>query len=111
VENAQMLKGLLPLVSLAVLEDGDGYGYEIVTRLRAAGLDTVGDASVYGTLQRLYESGFLSSYMVTSEVGPARRYFSLTAAGAAELKLGREVWQHFQSVVSGLLNPGQAGVL
>ena len=104
-----MLKGLLPLVSLAVLEDGDGYGYEIVTRLRAAGLTTVGDASVYGTLQRLYESGLLSSYMVTSEVGPARRYFSLTTAGAAELKDGREIWEQFHSVVSALLTTDQAG--
>lgn len=103
-----MLKGLLPLVSLAVLEDGDGYGYEIVTRLRADGLDTVGDASVYGTLQRLYESGLLSSYIVTSEVGPDRRYYSLTAAGAAELKEGREVWQQFQQAVSALLAQGAA---
>lgn len=104
-----MLKGLLPLVSLAVLEGGDGYGYEIVTRLRAAGLNTVGDASVYGTLQRLYESGLLSSYMVTSDVGPARRYFSLTTSGAAELKEGREVWEHFHNAVSALLNPDPAG--
>jgi PadR family transcriptional regulator PadR len=101
-----MLKGLLPLVSLAVLEEGDGYGYEIVTRLRAAGLETVGDASVYGTLQRLYEAGLLSSYIVNSNSGPARRYYSLTVPGAGELKEGREVWQQFQTVVSRLLDPG-----
>jgi hypothetical protein len=31
---------------LAVVDDEDGYGYDVVRRLRAGGLDDVGDASV-----------------------------------------------------------------
>jgi hypothetical protein len=45
-----------------------------VRRLRVAGLEDVGDASVYGTLRRLYTGGHLTSYVVPSEEGPHRKY-------------------------------------
>src|SRR5712691_7136050 len=66
---------------LAVLADADSYGYDVVRRLRENGLDHVGDASVYGTLRRLYQAGALSSYVVPSEEGPHRKYYSLTPSG------------------------------
>ena len=53
--NTQLLKGVLDLAVLAVVDREDGYGYDVVRRLRAGGLDGVGDASVYGTLRRLYD--------------------------------------------------------
>ena len=63
---------------LAVVEEEDGYGYDVVRRLRAAGFDDVGDASVYGTLRRLYAAGLLASYVVPSESGPHRKYYGIT---------------------------------
>jgi hypothetical protein len=42
--------------------------------LRDAGLGDVGDASVYGTLRRLYAAGALSTYVVPSDGGPYRKY-------------------------------------
>jgi PadR family transcriptional regulator PadR len=61
MDTSQLLKGVLDLAVLAVLDRGDGYGYEVVRGLRAAGLHEVGDASVYGTLRRLYNAGLLTS--------------------------------------------------
>lgn len=103
MDASQLLKGLLPVMALAACEANDAYGYEVLHRLRDGGLTSVGDASVYGTLQRLYESGLLSSYLVTSESGPPRKYYSLTTHGRAELKSGREQWEHFQEIVTSLL--------
>ena len=54
----------------------------MLRRLRAGGLADVGDASVYGTLRRLYRGGALTSYVVPSEEGPHRRYYGITDAGA-----------------------------
>ena len=54
MDTTQLVKGVLDLAVLAVVADEDGYGYDVVRRLRAAGLEDVGDASVYGTLRRLY---------------------------------------------------------
>ena len=63
MDTTQLVKGVLDLAVLAVVADEDGYGYDIVRRLRAAGLEDVGDASVYGTLRRLYAAGALTSWL------------------------------------------------
>ena len=76
MDTSQLLKGVLDLAVLAVLDKEDGYGYEVVRALRAAGLTEVGDASVYGTLRRLYGAGLLTSYVVPSEEGPHRKYYA-----------------------------------
>ncbi|HCB05307.1 MAG TPA: PadR family transcriptional regulator, partial [Nocardioides bacterium] len=54
MDTTQLLKGVLDVAVLAVVEDEDGYGYDVLRRLRTGGLTEVGDASVYGTLRRLY---------------------------------------------------------
>src|SRR5882672_3179922 len=107
MDTSQLLKGVLPTTALAVIAAGDTYGYQVLHRLRSAGLETVGDASVYGTLQRLYDTGLLSSYMAPSDAGPSRRYYAISAQGHAALKQGQERWAQFEAVVSGLLEPQQ----
>ena len=79
MDATQLLKGVLDVAVLAVVEDEDGYGYDVVRRLRASGLEEVGDASVYGTLRRLYTAGALTSYVVPSEEGPHRKYYGINA--------------------------------
>ncbi|MEU4693372.1 PadR family transcriptional regulator [Actinoplanes sp. NPDC023714] len=103
MDRSQLLKGVLDLAVLGVLKDADGYGYDILRRLRAAGLEDVGDASVYGTLRRLYNSGFLTSYVVASEEGPHRKYYSINELGYGELRQSSKVWQDFSSIMDGLL--------
>ena len=104
MDTTQLLKGVLDLAVLAVLSDEDGYGYDIQRRLRAAGLDEVGDASVYGTLRRLFQAGFLSAYVVPSEEGPHRKYYALTAAGRDQLQRSGKVWRAFASTMDTLLD-------
>ena len=104
MDTTQLLKGVLDVAVLAVLDDEDGYGYDILRRLRARGLDDVGDASVYGTLRRLYGAGALTSYVVPSESGPHRKYYGITPTGRAQLKRQRDDWDHFSTTVGNLLN-------
>ena len=82
---------------LATVAVEDGYGYDVVRRLRDGGLDDVGDASVYGTLRRLYTAGALTSYVVPSESGPHRKYYGINAEGRALLKTQRDDWDHFRA--------------
>jgi PadR family transcriptional regulator PadR len=103
MDTSQMLKGALDLAVLAVLAESDGYGYDIVRRLRDAGLGEVGDASVYGTLRRLFRAGSLSSYVVPSDEGPYRKYYALTPAGRDALDAGAKAWRHFATVLDDLL--------
>jgi PadR family transcriptional regulator PadR len=104
MDSTQLLKGVLDLAVLAVLRDSDGYGYDIVRRLRAAGLDEVGDASVYGTLRRLFQAGSLTTYVVPSEEGPHRKYYALNKAGRSQLELSSKLWSEFAQSMDGLLS-------
>jgi PadR family transcriptional regulator PadR len=104
MDTTQLLKGVLDVAVLAVIRDDDGYGYDIVRRLRAAGIVDVGDASVYGTLRRLYSAGMLSSYVVPSEGGPHRKYYGINAQGSSMLEAHTKDWKQFAGIMSELLS-------
>jgi PadR family transcriptional regulator PadR len=104
VDTTQLLKGVLDLAVLAVLQHDDGYGYDIMRRLRVAGLDDVGDASVYGTLRRLFHAGYLTTYVVPSEEGPHRKYYALNAAGRDQLQHAGKTWRAFATTMDTLLD-------
>ncbi|QIK63075.1 PadR family transcriptional regulator [Leucobacter viscericola] len=104
MDTTQLLKGVLDAAVLAVISQEDGYGYDVVRRLRAAGLDHVGDASVYGTLRRLFTAGSLSAYVVASDGGPNRKYYAITPQGHEVLAEQRLAWATFSRSLSLLLN-------
>jgi len=106
MDASQLLKGVLDVAVLAVVRDEDGYGYDVVRRLRAAGLDDVGDASVYGTLRRLYQAGALTSYVVPSDEGPHRKYYAINERGRSVLEDGTKTWRAFADTVDGVLRIG-----
>ena len=108
MEGTQLVKGVLDLAVLAVVAREDGYGYDVVRRLRSAGLDEVGDASVYGTLRRLCSAGALTSYVVPSDEGPHRKYYGINAQGRHLLATEGKTWAAFAATMDGLLE--QAGV-
>ena len=103
METTQLVKGVLDMAVLAVIAQEDGYGYDVVRRLRTAGLEDVGDASVYGTLRRLFNAGALTSYVVPSEEGPHRKYYGINAAGRAQLELEGKTWRAFAGTVDDLV--------
>lgn len=103
MEISQLLKGVLDLAVLAVLRDADGYGYDVLRRLRQAGLDEVGDASVYGTLRRLFKAGLVTSYVVPSEEGPHRKYYGLNDEGRQRLAQAAKTWHTFEAAMDSLL--------
>lgn len=103
MDATQLLKGVLDLAVLGVLRSEDGYGYDIVRRLRQAGFDDVGDASVYGTLRRLFAAGFLTSYVKPSDEGPHRKYYALNEAGRDQLERASKTWRAFADTVDGLV--------
>jgi PadR family transcriptional regulator PadR len=104
VDKSQLLRGALDGAVLAVTSEDDAYGYDVLRRLRSAGLREIGEASVYGTLRRLYSAGSLTSYMVPSEEGPARRYYGITDRGREQLAEARAVWHEFSRALGGLLD-------
>lgn len=109
IDRSQLLKGVLDLVVLSVLTQQDGYGYDVVRRLRNHGLTEVAEASVYGTLRRLFSTGLLSSYVVPSEEGPHRKYYGITSIGSEWLTDQRIQWIEFRDVIDSLADTNNKG--
>lgn len=100
--DPQMLKGLLSLLLLSLLADVEDYGYSLVERLRAGGLDAVAEGTVYPALARLERSGLVATYHVPSDRGPARKYYRLSDAGRDELSTRLAAWKHLGQIVDDL---------
>jgi PadR family transcriptional regulator len=106
MEQTQLLKGVLEIAVLAVLDQGETYGYDILARLNRAGLDGVGDASVYGTLRRLEQAGHLRSRLAASASGPARKYYAITDSGTSLYRSGSDAWRRVEGALDLLMNGG-----
>ncbi|GAB3436308.1 PadR family transcriptional regulator [Phycicoccus ginsengisoli] len=97
--DPQMLKGVLSLLLLSVLREEPGYGYGIVTRLKAAGFEDLSEGTVYPALTRLESAGLLESHLVPSASGPTRKYYRTTPAGVAELATRGRAWRSLVAAV------------
>jgi len=82
------------LVLLAVLREGDeAYGVPIADAIAQSTGKAVILASVYNTLERLEEKGFVRSTMgppTAQRGGRAKRFFSITSAGLREVRAAKK---------------------
>src|SRR3712207_3282907 len=99
VHDPQLLKGALSLLLLGLLAERESYGYELVQRLHALGLNGIADGTVYPALSRLEREGRLTTRLVSSRSGPARKYYRPTDAGYAALAQGTAGWRALSDVV------------
>ena len=101
--DPQLLKGVLSLLLLQLLSEEESYGYEVVQRLHAAGLADVLEGTVYPALARLEREGRITSRLMASNAGPARKYYRPTAAGHAALTSGAASWSALVAIVADVL--------
>jgi PadR family transcriptional regulator, regulatory protein PadR len=82
-----------PLV-LAILADGESYGYAILKRVRelSDGELTWTDGMLYPLLHRLQRLGYVTSEWRTTSEGRRRRYYAITAAGHAAITDHQQQW-------------------
>lgn len=103
----QLKKGVLELCVLALLSHGDSYAYEIASRL--ADSIGMGEGTIYPLMRRLQNDGLVETYLVESPAGPSRKYYRLTAAGAASFDAQKAAWLSFSGAVNGILGQGIIG--
>lgn len=102
--DPQLLKGVLSLLLLRLLAEQESYGYEVVKRLHAIGLADVLEGTVYPALARLEREKHITSRLVPSNAGPARKYYRPTKAGYAALADGAAQWRSLVATVDRQLN-------
>ena len=99
----QFRKGLVEFCIMAVLREGEAYGYQIVEQLgRVAGLE-VTESTVYPVLTRLSRDRCVTTRTVPSPSGPARRYYRLSECGRTRLQEMIIHWQSIQDSVNQLI--------
>ncbi len=83
-----------PLV-LAILADGDSYGYAIIKRVGqlSDGHLQWTDGMLYPVLHRLERLGYVEARWASAESGRRRRYYRLTRQGRAHLQEQKRQWQ------------------
>ena len=97
------------MLVLVLLTEAESYGYELVTRLQADGLSDIAAGTVYPVLARLEREGLITSRLVASSLGPARKYYVPTAQGAAELTRSTRAWLQLTISVTATLGRVGAG--
>jgi PadR family transcriptional regulator PadR len=101
--DPQLLKGVLSLLLLELLAQRESYGYEVVQRLHTIGIGVL-EGTVYPALSRLEREGRLTTRLVASTSGPARKYYRPTKAGYAALADGTASWMTLAEIVTAQLS-------
>ena len=103
---SQLRRGALEYCVLALLQQQERYGFELVRSLSAVDGLVTSEGTIYPLLGRLRRDGLVSTLWRESEAGPPRRYYRLTDAGGVALAAFSEEWTRFRDGVDALLTPG-----
>lgn len=105
--TAEMLKGHLDAVLLAIVADDALHGYAIIEaiRSRSGGHFDLPEGTIYPALHRLELAGLLASHWVQPDGGRKRRLYALTTGGREALAQRRGAWSDFAQGIDLVLGP------
>jgi len=91
-------------IVLAILAEGDSYGYAILQRVRelSGGHLEWTDGMLYPVLHRLTRLGFVESRWEVAESGRRRKYYRITPHGRLHLEEQRRQWQTVDATLRGI---------
>jgi PadR family transcriptional regulator PadR len=92
-----------PMV-LAILAEGDSYGYAIIQRVRelSRGHLEWTDGMLYPVLHRLERLGHVEARWEIAESGRRRKYYRITSRGRNQLDHERRQWQAVDGALRGI---------
>ena len=95
----QLRKGTLELCVLCALHGRRLYGYDLVKQLRDIDGLVMSEGTVYPMLSRFKKEGLVTTALVESSEGPARKYYELTPHGR---QLVARMFEHWRAVRGGI---------
>jgi PadR family transcriptional regulator PadR len=105
--QGQLLRGTLDMCLLALLAREPTHGYELVRRMEATGIGSVGYGTIYPLLTRMRRLGLVIDRQQVSPSGPPRKIYELTEAGRLRLGAWQQQWTSFTGVVDTILSEVQ----
>jgi PadR family transcriptional regulator, regulatory protein PadR len=106
---SQLRRGVLEYCVLALLRDGERYGFELVHTLGEIDGMVTSEGTLYPLLGRLRREGVVETTWRESAAGPPRRYYQLTAKGRAALEGFTGEWTRFRDAVDRVLGQRRSG--
>ena len=103
MDDTQLMKGILEGCVLAIIENGETYGYEILTQMEKVGFDELGEGTLYPVLTRLDKNGFISCRRAKSPLGPIRKYYTITEEGVKRLQSFKENYKKISESANRIL--------
>ncbi|HUQ19150.1 MAG TPA: helix-turn-helix transcriptional regulator [Gemmatimonadaceae bacterium] len=102
--NKDLMAASSTPIVLAILAEGDSYGYAIIQRVRelSAGTMEWTDGMLYPLLHRLERLGYVETRWATAESGRRRKYYHINAKGRKHLAEERRQWQAVDSTLRGI---------
>jgi DNA-binding PadR family transcriptional regulator len=102
--NKDLMAASSTPIVLAILAEGDSYGYAIIKRVRelSGGRMEWTDGMLYPVLHRLERLGYVEARWEVAESGRRRKYYQITSQGRAQLLEERRQWQAVDSTLRGI---------
>jgi PadR family transcriptional regulator, regulatory protein PadR len=104
--KSEVFQGTLDLMVLKTLDVlGPLHGYGIARRIEQLSeqLLSLNEGTVYASLLRLAQKGWIRSEWGTSENNRRARFYSISAAGRRQLAREAENWDRFSGVIGRIL--------
>ena len=104
--KSEILQGTLDLMVLKTLDAmGPLHGYGVALRIEQLSEDVlqVNQGTVYASLVRLVQKGWIHADWGTSENNRSAKYYSITARGRKQLAAETEDWTRIAGVIGKLL--------
>jgi PadR family transcriptional regulator PadR len=106
--TGQWVRAASELALLSLLDERPHYGLEMVERLRRdAGLP-IAEGTIYPLLHRLERAGAVRSEWRIAGSDRPRKYYALTAAGAAESRAQAAAWRRLRAQLDAFLTRTQS---
>jgi PadR family transcriptional regulator, regulatory protein PadR len=106
-EKSEVLQGTLDLMILKTLYAlGPQHGFGIARRIEQVSEDvlSLNEGTVYTSLLRLQQQGWIVAKWGVSENNRKARYYSITRAGLKQLAIETENWERISGVIARVLN-------
>ena len=97
--SSQMLKGTLEGCILMIISQKETYGYEISQQLENYGFGHIAEGTIYPLLLRLEKNGLITATYRESELGPKRKYYSVTSKGYEDILSFQESYQSLNQAI------------
>ncbi|MDE7218350.1 MAG: PadR family transcriptional regulator [Oscillospiraceae bacterium] len=99
--RSQLKRGTLAFSILLMIQKGECYGYEMISRLESNPVLSAKESTIYPLLRRLLKEGLLSSVWRESAEGlPPRKYYALTEKGRDHLNAMSREWDELLSAIN-----------